>query len=107
MAVTNDSNIPIVAGDDFIAIKKYAKDGNLTMVSTCKAAKALGFLGKDSLEWLELKDAACLIFENVKNRKLQALMMVALGCNVYKNGITSAGPKTLRKIMVKLEESMA
>jgi hypothetical protein len=27
MAMTKDSDIPIVAGDDFIAIKYYTKDG--------------------------------------------------------------------------------
>ncbi len=109
MALTNDSNIPIVAGDDFIAVKEYAKDGNLTIVSTCKTtlAKALGFLGKDSLDRVELKDAACHIFENVKSKKLGALIMVALGCDIFKNSITGTGPKTLRKIMVKLEDSMA
>jgi hypothetical protein len=37
MAMTTDSNIPIVAGDDFIAIKEYAKDGKITIVSTSKA----------------------------------------------------------------------
>jgi hypothetical protein len=34
-------------------------------------------------------------------------MMVALGCNVYKNCITGAGPKMRRKIMVKLKDAMA
>lgn len=29
MALTNDSDIPIVAGDDFIAIKEYTKDGKI------------------------------------------------------------------------------
>jgi hypothetical protein len=60
------------------------------------------------LDRVELKDAVCPIFENInKSRKLRGLMMVALGCNVNKNGITGAGPKMLRKIMVNLESSMA
>ena len=104
MALTNDSDIPIVAGDDFIAIKDYVKEGKITIVSTSKATltKALEFVGNEALERVELKDAACPIFENVKSRKLRALMMVALGCDVYKTGIVGAGPKKLRKILDKL-----
>lgn len=68
--------------------------------------KALGFIGDESLNRVELKDAACPIFENVKSRKLRALMMVALGCDVYKFGIVGAGPKTLRKMLDKLEDAL-
>jgi len=108
MALTNDSDMPIVAGDDFIAIKEYAKEGKITIVSTSKATltKALQFVGNESLGRVELKDPACPIFENVKSRKLRALIMVALGCDVYKMGIIGAGPKPLRKLLDKLEETM-
>ncbi|KAL7428460.1 hypothetical protein ACHAXH_002655 [Discostella pseudostelligera] len=108
MALTNDSDMPIVAGDDFIAIKEYTKEGNITIVSTSKATltKALQFVGNESLGRVELKDAACPIFENVKSRKLRALIMVALGCDVYKTGIIGAGPKMLRKLLDKLEETI-
>ena len=79
MALTNDSDIPIVAGDDFIAIKEYTRDGKFTIVSTSKATikNAIAFLGNESLDRLVLKDAMCPLFENVKSRNLRALMMVA------------------------------
>jgi hypothetical protein len=85
MALTNDSDIPIVACNDFIAIKEYTTDGKFTIVSTSKATltKAMAFLENESLDTVVLKDAACPLFENVKSRKLRALMMVALGCDVY------------------------
>ena len=108
MAMTNDSDMPIVAGDDFIAIKEYTKEGNITIVSTSKTtlAKALQFVGNESLGRVELKDAACPIFENVKSRKLRALMMVALGCDVYKKGIKGIGPKKLKQLLDKLEDEV-
>jgi hypothetical protein len=105
---TNDSDIPIVADDDFIAIKEYTRDGKFTIVSTSKATikNAIAFLGNESLDRLVLKDAVCPLFENVKSRNLRALMMVALGCDVYKTGIVGTGPKTLEKIIVKLKENI-
>lgn len=109
MALTNDSDILIVASDDFIAIKEYAKEqGKITIVSTSKATltKALQFVNNESLDRVELKDVACPIFENVKSRKLWALMMVSLGCDVYKTGISGTGPKTLRKLLDKLEGTL-
>jgi hypothetical protein len=108
LALTNDSDIPIVAGDDFIAIKEYSKDGRMTLVSTSRdtLVNALSFLGDESSNRVQLKDAVCPIFENVKSRKLRALMMVALGCDVYKSGINGAGPKTLRKILDKLKDTI-
>ena len=108
MALTNDSDIPIVAGNDFIAIKEYTRDGKFTIVSTSKATikNAIAFLGNESLDRLVLKDAVCPLFENVKSRNLRALMMVALGCDVYKTGIVGTGPKTLEKIIVKLKENI-
>ena len=96
MALTNDSDIPIVARDEFI------------LVSTCRdtLVNALSFLGDESSNRVQLKDAVCPIFENVKSRKLQALMMVALGYDVYKSGIDCTGLKTLQKILDKLEDTI-
>ena len=37
MAITSDSDISILSGSDFIALKEYTKDGNLTMVSISKS----------------------------------------------------------------------
>jgi len=58
MALTRDSDMPIIAGD--------------------------GFLAEESKDKVQFVDAKCPIFEGVKSRQLRALMMVAMGCDVYK-----------------------
>ena len=59
MAITNDSDIPILGGDDFIALKEYSKDGNMTLVSTSKAtlAKAMEYLPDELRGIVKLEDA--------------------------------------------------
>jgi hypothetical protein len=37
MAITSDSDMPILAGDEFISLKAFVKDGNMSMVSTSKS----------------------------------------------------------------------
>ena len=108
MAITRDSDIPILAGDGFIAVKDYTKDGKMTMVSTCKATleRAMKYIPEESKGKVQLVDAVCPIFEGVKSRKLRALIMVALGCDVYKSGIKGAGPKKLKQQMDKLKADM-
>ena len=109
MAITRDSDMPIIAGDDFMAIKDFTKDGSMTMVSTSKATleNAIKYLPEESKEMVKLVDAVCPIFEGVKTRKLRALMMVALGCDVYKPGVKGVGPKKLRDQMNKLKEKFS
>ena len=106
MAFTNDSDIPIVAGDDFIAVKEYKMDGKMTLVSTCKTTleRVVNYLPDGSNAKLE--EAVCPLFENVSSRKLRALIMVALGCDVYKPGVVGFGPKTLLSYMDKLRSEM-
>ena len=99
MAVTNDSDVPILGGDNSTVLKEYVKVDKMTLVSTCKNTleNAMKYLPAVSKNAAKIVDAECPIFENVKSMKLRALMMVALGCEVYKPGIVGVGPKTLKK----------
>ena len=108
MALTRDSDMPIVAGDAFMGVKDYTKDESMTIVSTSKATldNAMKYLPDESKDRVMLVDAVCPIFEGVKSRKLRALMMVALGCDVYKPGIKGVGPKTLHDQIKKLKAKM-
>ena len=109
MALTRDSDMPIIAGDGFLAVKEYTKSENMTIVCTCKATleRAMKYLPEESNDKVQLVDAKCPIFEGVKSRQLRALMMVAMGCDVYKPGIVGVGPITLKKQMDKVKEGMS
>ena len=104
-AITADSDIAVMAGDGFPCIKKFTdkKDSNgkvgMTIVSTSKATilSIMKHIPNESLSRVKLKDAVCPIFEDVKCRKLRALMMVACGCDVVPPGIKGVRPKTLKK----------
>lgn len=108
MALTNDVDIPIQAGDDFMSVKEYTKDGKMTLGSTCKATleRAMECLPDESKKQVKLFEAKCPIFQGVKSRKLRALMMVALGCDVYKQGIKGVGATTLKRAMDKLKDGI-
>jgi hypothetical protein len=110
MAMTRDSDIPVIAGDEYLAIKDFSPkaDGNLTLVSTCKRTleNALKHVPECSENEVAIKDAICPIFENVQSRKLRALMMVACGCDVLEKGIPGVGPRTLKKQMDNIRDKM-
>jgi hypothetical protein len=111
MAMTRDSDIPVIAGDEYLAIKDFSPkaDGNLTLVSTCKRTleNALKHVPECSENKVAIKDAICPIFENVQSRKLRALMMVACGCDVLEKGIPGdVGPRTLKKQMDNIRDKM-
>ena len=112
-AITSDSDIAVLAGDGLPCIKKFTetKDNSgktgMTIVSTCKSTilNIKQHLPEESKA--VLKDAKCPIFEGVKSRKLRALMMVAVGCDVYPSGISGVGPATLKKqYLDKLKKKM-
>lgn len=80
----------------------------MTLGSTCKATleRAMECLPDESKKQVKLFEAKCPIFQGVKSRKLRALMMVALGCDVYKQGIKGVGATTLKRAMDKLGRSV-
>ena len=108
MAITSDSDMPIVAGDSFIALKDFTKDGKMTLVSTSKDTLQLAFihLPEESKEFVRIENASCPIFEGVQSRKMRALMMVTLGCDVYGPGVKGVGPPRLVQILNQLKETI-
>ena len=108
MAGTNDIDIYIQSGNAFIGLKEYTKDGKMTLGSICKTTleKAVSYLPEESKKVVELVEAKCPVFDSVESRNLRALMMVALGCDVYKPGIVRVGAKNLKKEIDKLKEEL-
>lgn len=113
-AISADSDIAVMAGDNLPCIKKFTEaKGNagregMTIVCTSKAT-LLGVMKHiPDQSKAELVDAECPIFEGVKSRKLRALMMIACGCDVYPSGIKGVGPKTLKKkYLDKIDENLS
>ena len=94
MAMTRDSDIPIITGDCCISIKTFTR-GNYEIVSTSEATlqKAMQLLGKDSSA--TFTKASLPLFGGVTNPQMRALLMLILGCDVYPAGMTGVGGKTL------------
>lgn len=108
LALSNDSDLPIIGGDGFPVAKEYMKDGTMVLVSTSKSTleNLIKFIPEDLRGNVKLEDAPYPIFENVKSRELRALIMVALGCDLYKSGIPNIGPKRLSDQMDAIKEDM-
>ena len=104
MAMTRDSDIPIVAGDCCICIKTFTK-GNYEIVSTSKNTlrQAMRFIDKNSTN-AKFTEAAVPLFDGVSNPRLRALLMLMLGCDVYGKGMKGVGGKKLMKMMTQHEK---
>ena len=102
MALTRDSDIPIITGDCCISIKTFTK-GNYEIVSTSEATlrKAMQFLGKDSSA--TLAKASLPLFDGVTHPRTRALLMLILGCDVYLGGMTDVGGITLSRMINEYE----
>ena len=98
MALTRDSDIPIIIGDCCICIKTFTK-GNYEIVSTSEATlqMAMQFLGNDSTA--TLTKASVPLFDGVTNPRMRALLMLMLGCDVYQPGMERVGGITLLKMI--------
>ena len=98
---SSDADIPIIAGDECLALKEFTLDGKMELVSTCRATleNAMQYLTDDAKERAKLRDALHPIFEGVTDRKLRALMTLYLGCDVLAKGMPNVGPKTLEDII--------
>ena len=85
MIVSSDADIPIITGDDCIAIKEFTKDGGIELVCTSGSTlrHALSFLSDEDRRHTTFHPAEHPIFEGVSVRKLRALMALILGCDVY------------------------
>ena len=84
MTITADADIPLMARDHCIAMKEFAIDGKITIVSTSKATLeiATSYLSQKDKEHITFVPAKFSLFENANDQKLQALMALYLGCDV-------------------------
>ena len=90
MAMTRDSNIPIIAGNCCICIKSFTK-GNYKIISTCEKylQQAMKYLAGDSKA--QFMPSAIPIFDGVSNPRFRALLMSILECDVYGAGMKGVG----------------
>lgn len=88
MVLTNDADIPLIAGDCCVAIKEYTKDGQIVLVSTSrKTIEKLKKLLLDAQKELPANKKSPMvftpakypIFEGTTDRKLRAIMALFLG----------------------------
>ncbi|KAL9186550.1 hypothetical protein ACHAXT_005788 [Thalassiosira profunda] len=96
MAVTDDADIPIIAGDGCVAVKGYMTDGSIQLVSTSREtletmlellSEAQKGLPEEQKANPTVTPAAHPLFEGVSDRKLRALIALFLGCDVYKGDV--------------------
>jgi hypothetical protein len=78
MAMTTDSDIPIICGDCCIAIKSFTK-GAFTVVSVSERTlmQAMKHIASDSKA--KFVQAENPVFDGVKDHRLRTLMMIVLG----------------------------
>lgn len=102
MAMTRDSDIPIIAGDCCISIKTFTR-GNYEIVSTSEDSlrHAMQFLGKDTVA--TFTQASIPLFDGVSNPRMRALLMLMLGCDVYCPGMKGVGGTILMKMIQQFE----
>ncbi len=93
MAMTRDSDIPIIAGEYCIYIKSFSK-GIYEIISTSKKTlrQAMKFIAGDSKA--QFTRSTNPLFDGVSNPHFCALLMLILSCNVYGPGMKGIGGKT-------------
>ena len=108
MTMTNDADIPILAGDSCIAIKEYTTNGSIKMVSTSNdtigyardcLSRAQTQLPEEERSKPTHSVAKYPIFDGVKDRQLRAIMMLILGCDVCLKGVPHVGAKKLNDLI--------
>ena len=108
MVMTNDADIPILAGDSCVTVKEYTKDGAVELVTTSRAtleyiihclACAQINLPEEEKGHPTPQYAAFPIFDGITDRHLRATMMLILGCDVYVKGVPNIGTSKLNDII--------
>eukprot|EP00956_Cyclotella_meneghiniana_P040674 scaffold202164_cov66-Cyclotella_meneghiniana.AAC.2 len=98
MVMTRDSDIPILCGDDCIAIKEFTKDSfEIVCVSESTIRTAMSYIPSDSKA--KFTPAQYPLFDGKESHRLRALMMVILGCDVYKSGMKGVGVPKLNELI--------
>lgn len=106
MAITRDTDIPIIGGDCCMAINEFTKN-KYRVVGTSKSTieYAMSLLLKKSTA--KFKPASHAIFDGITIPRLCALMMVILGCDVYMSGMYGVSVMTLVKMIAKEKRDLA
>jgi hypothetical protein len=106
MAITRDTDIPIIGGDCCMAINEFTKN-KYRVVGTSESTLryAMSLLPKKSSA--RFKPASHAIFDGITSPRLRALMMVILGCDVYLSGMNNVSVNTLAKMIDKEKRAMA
>ena len=96
MVESSEADIPLICGDNCIALKEFTRDGALELVSTSleTLSKAFRHLSDKAKGHNFVKEPPYPIFEGVSDHKTRALMCIYLGCDVYVKGMKGVGPKT-------------
>jgi hypothetical protein len=104
MSMTTDTDIPIIAGDCCMSISGFTKNRyTITCVSAATLKNAMSFLPGESKA--TFSPAEFPFFEGVMHHRLRALIMLILGCDVYKCGMKGVGAKKLADFMEKIRMS--
>ena len=98
---SSDADIPFIAGDEYLALKEFTKEGYLELVSTSLITlqNIWRFLSDKAKQGTKLKDAKHSIFKGVTDHKMRALMCLLLGYDVYVKGMVGVDPKGLEEII--------
>ena len=106
MAMTKDTDIPILAGDCGMAINEFTKNKyQIVCTSESTLLFAMSLLPPNSAA--KFKRAVKPIFDGVQCPMLRALMMVILGCDVYYPGMAGVSVTTLAKMIEKKKQEFA
>ena len=104
MAMTKDTDIPILAGDCGMVINEFTKNKyQIVGTSELTLKSAMSMLPPKS--GAQFKPAMKPIFDGIQCPRLRALMMVILGCDVYVSGMVGVSVATLSKMIEKKNSS--
>jgi len=98
IAMTKDTDIPIIAGGGCMAINEFTKN-KFRIVSTSRSTLEDAMTLLPDKSDAKLKPVENALFDGLINPKLRALMMVILGCNTYHSGMVGVSVKTLSKMI--------
>lgn len=100
MAMTKDTDIPILAGDCGMVLNEFTKNKyQIVGTSELTLKSAMSMLPPKS--GAQFKPAMKPIFDGIQCPRLRALMMVILGCDVYVSGMVGVSVATLSKMIEK------
>ena len=106
MAMTKDTDIPILAGDCGMVINEFTKN-KYQIVGTSESTLKFAMSLLPPKSGAKFKPAMKPIFDGVQCPQLRELMMVILGCDVYYPGMANVSVATLAKMIEKKKHEFA